>query len=115
MATRRKNDAVVGDRGDTRTVVAGRVADLTGVSAVEAHVWRRGDRHVLTAEVDDPVECTVIIHLGDDVDDWLPAQATPGDWNVEIECTWPTAPPTVLTFPVGSPLTLTVRDQGDPV
>ena len=107
---------VRGDIGDTRTVQLAGVSDLSGVTAIEAHVWIAANRAAtaatLTATVTDPVLRTITVQLGvDPATGWLPAVATAGEWSVEYDLTFGT---TRLTFPNGPPDTITVRDSGDP-
>jgi hypothetical protein len=101
--------AVSGDVGDSRLVVLDGIDDLTTVSSIEAHVWRRGmDPVTLTAAVTDAIARTVTVQLGTS-GGWLPT-AEPGMYNVEIEATLGS---TVLTWPNGAPDQLEVRAQGD--
>jgi hypothetical protein len=107
--------AVLGDVGDTRIVRLDGIEDLSGVTALEAHVWvgtrRVATQETLTATVLDPTERTITVNLGTDlVTGWLPNVATRGEWNVEYQATFGS---TVLTWPNGKPDTIDVREQGD--
>jgi hypothetical protein len=103
--------AVAGDTGDTRTIRLDGIADLTGVTAIEAYVWKEGDkstRSTLTCSVADATARTVTVNLGAG-GGWLPT-ARPGSYFFEIEATFGTV---IRTWPEGTPDTILVRASGD--
>ena len=102
--------AVVGDVNDIRIFQLAGVASLAGVDAIEAHVWSTTGAANLTGAVVDSGERTVSITLGGS-SGWL-STATAGIWNMEIEATYSDG--SILTWPTGRPIQLTVRAAGDP-
>lgn len=74
-----------GDTDDTITPRVDGVDSLTGVTAVEAVVWRTTapvDEAVLDAVVLDADACTVLVSLGT----WI-TDAAPGVWKVAVRPT----------------------------
>lgn len=101
---------VAGDIGDSITVTLGGIANLSAVSAVQAHVWKNGsDPAVLEAEVTDADACEILVHLGD-AGEWLP-MASHGRYSLEYELTFLDG--SELTWPQMRPDEIVVRDQGD--
>lgn len=102
---------VQGDIGDTIDPVIDGVQDLEDVTAVEAHVWRRGvEPVILDAAVFDPVARTILVQLGDAAG-WL-SDAAPGVWSVEYELAFGASPS--LTWPAGIKDFIVVTAEGDP-
>ncbi len=96
---------VVGDTNDTFVARLDGIPDLTGVTAVEAHVWRPNVAPVtLEAAVTDAAARTVTVQLSP----WL-ATATATTWLLEIQASFGT---TVRTWPEGNPAALQIRGQG---
>lgn len=103
--------AVSGDVGDTRVITLNGIDDLDEVTAIEAHVWRRGETPTtLTTTVTDSATAEVTVQLGA-ADGWL-SDAEPGGYFFEIQATFGSS--LVLTWPQGSPDTIRVRSEGDP-
>lgn len=99
---------VQGDVNDTLTAKLDGVANLSGVTAIQAHVWRTGVSPVtLTASVLNATDRTVTINLGAS-GGWL-ATATPAVWYLELQVTSGT---TVQTWPADNPAILRIRAQG---
>lgn len=104
---------VQGDIGDTIDPILDGIQDLASVTAVEAHVWRRGvDPEVLDAEVLDETARTLLVQLGD-ADGWL-SDAAPGVWKVEYQLVFGAGTPSI-TWPASIKDFIVVSAQGDPV
>lgn len=104
---------VQGDIDDTIDPIIDGIQDLTAVTAVEAHVWRRGvDPEVLTAAVADASARSLLVQLGD-ANGWL-SDAAPGVWNVEYELVLGVGTP-AITWPASIKDFIVVSAQGDPV
>lgn len=107
--------AVQGDIGDTRLVRLDGITNLNAATTVVAHIYT-GSRSVathvatLTAEVDDPADCTITINLGA-ADGWL-ATAAPGRYLIEYQVTF--ASGDIITWPAAAGDRIQVRAQGDP-
>ena len=103
---------VNGDVNDTIVAQLAGVANLTGVTAVEAHVWpvTGGAAVTLTAAVTDATNRYVTVQLGAG-GGWLPSAAA-GPWNIEYQTTWSGG--AIITWPEkGSPPDqIIVRQQG---
>ena len=99
---------VQGDTNDTLVAQLAGVADLTGVTAIEAHVWPAqsiGAAVTLAAVVTNAASRTVTVNLGS----WI-STAGPGRYQLEIQTTWGGGP--IITWPEGAPDELTIRAQG---
>lgn len=99
---------VAGDISDTLTVTINGIADLTEVTAVEAHVWTDTISAVtLTAAVADATARTVTVQLGT----WLQNTAVGGlRYNLEYELTFTGG--TQRTWPENGTDFILVRAQG---
>ena len=97
---------VVGDTNDTLVARLDGVADLVGVTAIEAHVWRPGVAPTtLTAVVTDTTARTVTVSLSP----WI-VTAAATNWNLEIQATFPGG--VVRSWPAERPGELILRAQG---
>ncbi len=97
---------VVGDTNDTLVAQLLGVADLVGVTAIEAHVWRPGvAATTLTTAVTDATARTVTVNLTP----WI-ATAAASNWNLEIQVTFTGG--LVRSWPAERPGELILRTQG---
>lgn len=95
---------VIGDTNDTIVATLNGVTSLSGVSAVEAHVWYGGSSPAtLTAVVTDAAACTVTVSLAS----WI-STAAAGAWALEIQTT---ASGVIRTWPEKGTDTIEVRAQ----
>jgi hypothetical protein len=101
--------AVAGDVGDVRILQLDGVVDLTGATAVEAHVWLPNDdtaAATLTGAVTDSANRLVSINLGG-AGGWLPT-ARPTTYLLEVQVTFGS---TIKTWPQARPDTIEVRSS----
>lgn len=98
---------VRGDVGDTIVPILDGVTDLTGVTAVVAHVWTGTEPKVdLTAAVLSSTDRTITVQLGT----WLQNTARAATYKVEYEVSFGAS--ITRTWPEGPPDEIRVRAQG---
>lgn len=96
---------VIGDSNDTIVMELEGVSDLSGISAIEAHVWKFDVvAATLTAAVTDSANRIVTVSLGS----WI-ATAAAGTYSLEVQTT---AAGVVRTWPERTPDQIEVRAQG---
>ena len=99
---------VAGDVSDTITPIINGVADLSGVTAVETHVWTTSIAPVtLATTVASSSARTLTVQLGT----WLQNTAVPGTtYKLEYQITFTGG--RIETWPERDPDTLYIRAQG---